>query len=116
MDSRTVGLQRSALALTAALGLTLATAPALAGPPKKVTADCSPGFYKKHPETWCASLGGPTTCPSDASRLTPTGEACTELVRMLSAELGATKAERDGAKVSLDRCFGTGSKSPCEDD
>ncbi len=115
MEIGTVGLQRTALALTAALGLTLATAPVFAGPPK-VTANCSPGFYKKHPETWCASLGGPATCPGDPLRATPTGEACTDLVEMLSAELGATKAEREAAKLSLDLCFRTGSKSPCEED
>ncbi len=115
MEIRKVTLQRTALALTAALGFTLVTVPAFAGPPK-VTANCSPGFYKNKPETWCASLGGPATCPGDPLRATPTGDACTDLVEMLSAELGASKADREAAKLSLDLCFRTGSKSPCEED
>jgi hypothetical protein len=78
-------------------------------PPPKVTADCSPGFYKKHPNTWDDGI----CCMGDA--LTA-GTDCNRILLFLSAELGATEEQRATAKAFLDACFVTAEASPCEDD
>jgi hypothetical protein len=67
-----------------------------------VTADCSPGYYKKHPETW--------------QGICCTGTACDLIAQQLCAECGATPTQRAAAKESLDSCFGTAAASPCTDD
>jgi hypothetical protein len=69
-------------------------------------ADCSPGYYKKHPSTW------QTQCVNFYS---PLGSAM-YVQWMLSAELGASATQREQAKAALDACFGTAASSPCTDD
>lgn len=69
-----------------------------------VTADCSPGFYKNHPETWC----GADLCFS--------GEKCDELLQALASRGADSAGTREGAKGELDACFGTAQASPCVDD
>ena len=80
-----------------------------------VTADCSPGFYKNNlldgPHPVCTNG---IDCVGAQQDLTVAN--CEFLVPLLSAELGATKAQREGAKAILDACFGTAENSPCEDD
>ncbi len=74
-------------------------------PPPPPSADCSPGYYKNHPSVWktvCASYYAPYTWQ--------------QIVTMLSAQDGATLADRDAAKAMLDACFGTAAASPCMDD
>ncbi len=82
---------------------------------KEVCADCSPGFYKKHPLSWCpgTDLQNSTfTCPAPIGTVT-----CYSLVHdWLSAEDGATEQERAAAKACLDAFFGTAEASPCSDD
>jgi hypothetical protein len=82
--------------------------PACKLPPPPVTADCSPGFYKKHPNTWDDGI----CCLGDA--LT-SGTACNQIFLFLSAELGATPEQRAAAKGFLDACFVTAEASPCDD-
>ena len=72
-------------------------------PPPPAEADCSPGYYKNHPETWC------TRCGYDAA-------ACTAEVANLSARGSESAAIRDAAKARVDACFGTAEASPCLDD
>jgi len=72
--------------------------------PPKDGADCSPGYYKKHPEVWCGIA------------ITDPGDGCDATVALLSAERGATRDERDAAKAILDAYYGTAANSPCEDD
>jgi hypothetical protein len=90
--------------------------------PPKVTADCSPGYYKNHPEEWCSTYVG-SGSPSDPaypgsglSRDCASGNTCTLLINNVSAELGASKEQREGVKAILDACFETAEESPCEDD
>ena len=71
-------------------------------PPPPVTADCSPGFYKNHPETWCDACFG--------------GEGCALIVEQLGARGAGSAAIRDAAKAEIDACFGTAAASPCLDD
>lgn len=72
-------------------------------PPPAAGADCSPGYYKNHPEMWCSQ------CGYDAV-------GCTYMIGELTAK-GATGAgRRDFAKAQIDACFGTAAKSPCTDD
>jgi hypothetical protein len=78
-------------------------------PPPKNPADCSPGFYKKHPNTWDDGV-----CATGSYLVA--GTQANQLFLMLSAELGATAAQRAAAKNLLDACFETAEESPCEDD
>jgi hypothetical protein len=78
-------------------------------PPPKKDADCSPGFYKKHPNTWDDGI-----CAAGDAKTA--GTESNQLFRFLSAELGATAAQRALAKGFLDTCFATAELSPCEDD
>jgi hypothetical protein len=71
-------------------------------PPPPVTADCSPGFYKNHPETWCDACFA--------------GVGCAQIVEELSSKGAGSAAIRDAAKASIDACFGTAAASPCVDD
>jgi hypothetical protein len=120
------------LRLPAALsvGLMLIAPSAFAGevyppppPPKKVTADCSPGYYKNHPEEWCSTYVG-TGSPSDPdypgselSKDCASYEGCTVLLEQLNNHTRRTGAGiREGAKLFLDTCFVTAAASPCEDD
>lgn len=81
------------------LGTLPVDAPVCAPPP---TADCSPGFYKNHPETWCGACFG--------------GNGCDALLTDLAARGADSSALRDGAKAQIDACFGTAAASPCVDD
>jgi hypothetical protein len=92
-------------------------------PPKKVTADCSPGYYKKHPEEWCSTYVGsgspsdPDYPGSDLSKDCARYEGCAVLLRELNNHTPQTGAGiREGAKLFLDTCFVTARQSPCEDD
>ena len=126
----------SLVAVALGLGLTLAAASAFAGecdpkyekcppppPPKKVTADCSPGYYKKHPEEWCSTYVGtgspsdPDYPGSDLSEDCASYDGCTVLLEQLNNHTPQTGAGiREGAKLFLDTCFVTARQSPCEDD
>lgn len=66
------------------------------------SADCSQGFYKNHPETWCDYCFA--------------GVGCTSLVEQLSTRGAESAAIRDAAKAQIDACFGTAEASPCTDD
>ena len=79
-------------------------------PPTKATADCSPGFYKNHPETWCD-----VTCPTTGTVVFTDG-TCDLLVTLLSAKGSGSSTLREFAKDGIDACFGTAALSPCEDD
>ncbi len=102
-------MYRAALAvLVAAIGLVAVSASAGGTPPPPTTADCSPGYYKTHEAVWCPEAGG-ITCGE-------TFISCDTLVHLLSAEEGATLAQRTFAKECLDAYFGTAENSPCTDD
>ncbi len=79
-------------------------------PPKKNTADCSPGYYKNHPEAWCD-----VTCPT-TNTVQFTGTACTLLLEALGAKGPGSEFIRGFAKDTIDACFGTAEASPCTDD
>lgn len=70
--------------------------------PPPVTADCSPGYYKNHPETWCDGCFG--------------GEGCDFLLGQLAAGGPGSAAVREAAKALIDACFVTAEASPCTDD
>jgi hypothetical protein len=121
----------SLVAAALGLGLTLAAGSASAGepctkdcePPPKVTADCSPGYYKNHPEEWCngyigdGSPSDPDYPGSELSKACASGLGCTVLLRQLKNHTPVVGADiREGAKLYLDTCFGTAELSPCEDD
>lgn len=117
----------SLVAVALGLGLTLAAGSASAGepppPPKKVTADCSPGYYKNHPEEWCSGYigtGGPNDPDypgSDLSKDCATGDGCTVFLQQLDDHTPQFGRDiREGAKLFLDTCFVTANASPCEDD
>lgn len=72
------------------------------GTPPPPGADCSPGYYKNHPETWCVQCGFASVCASMVSDLGARGPGGAEI--------------RDAAKALIDACFGTGDNSPCLDD
>lgn len=78
-------------------------------PPPKVTADCSPGFYKNHPNTWDNGI----CCIGQSTD--PTSQ-CGDLAFRLCAECGASSLQRAAAKEILDTCFVTAEASPCRDD
>jgi hypothetical protein len=78
-------------------------------PPPADGADCSPGYYKKHTDTWDDGI----CCAGNA--LT-SGTACNQIYLRLCAECGATAQQREDAKAFLDACFGTATASPCRDD
>ncbi|MGH8509164.1 MAG: hypothetical protein ACREVH_10655 [Gammaproteobacteria bacterium] len=111
----------SASLVAVALGLTLAAGPAFAQkgeeppctkncePPKEERADCSPGYYKNHVDTWDDGI----CCAGDAGN---PDTACGQIYRQLCAECGATPIQRRAAKQLLDTCFGTAPESPCQDD
>jgi hypothetical protein len=80
---------------------------------KKTTADCSPGYYKNHPNTWDASAGANACCTGQS---TDTASQCGLIAFQLCAECGATSWQRAAAKEFLDECFGTAEASPCRDD
>ena len=71
-------------------------------PPPPTTADCSPGYYKNHPETWCSFCFA--------------GQGCDQIVTDLSTGGAGSAAVRDAAKAQIDACFGTAQASPCKDD
>ena len=111
--------KRSLLAALLGFGLTVAAsayAQTCGGkgeppcPPPKAPADCSPGFYKNHPEAWCDVV-----CPTTGTVLF-TGGACDLLVTFLSVKGPGSEAIRDAAKAQIDACFGTAAASPCTDD
>lgn len=78
------------------------------------TADCSPGYYKNHPEQWCSD--NPDFPASNLSRNCASGADCGELIDQLRARGSGSEAVRNAAKGVLDTCFGTNENSPCEDD
>jgi hypothetical protein len=57
-------------------------------PPPRTTADCSPGFYKSHPETWCDTI-----CPT------------TGLLPTLYAPLSTAPRKNRRELASHDGCF-----------
>ncbi len=73
------------------------------------TADCSPGFYKRHPNTWDDGI----CCSGDALA---GGTQCNLVYLQLCAECGATATQRAAQKEFLDSCFGSAAASPCTDD
>jgi len=95
------------LFFAATLALTLIAAPAFAQ--TKKGADCSPGYYKKHVDTWDSGR----CCLGDAR---DSGTACGQIYLQLCAECGGTATTRAAAKEILDACFGTAAASPCTDD
>ncbi len=72
-------------------------------PPPVTSADCSPGYYKNHPEAWC------TQCGYDV-------QGCAYMIGELSAKGTSGAVRRDSAKALIDACFGTAALSPCVDD
>jgi len=98
------------LAVGLALALSAGTAAAQKPPPPKVTADCSPGYYKNHPEAWCG-----VTCPATGT-VQFTGATCDLLLDQLNTHGPGGAAIREDAKGRIDACFGTAVASPCEDD
>ena len=78
-------------------------------PPKDVTADCSPGFYKNHTDTWDDGI----CCTGDA--LT-SGTACNVIFNQLNAQGPGSGAIRGTATDFLNACFVTAAASPCTDD
>lgn len=78
-------------------------------PPPKADADCSPGYYKNHVDTWDDGI-----CFDGDARVA--GTESNVIYRMLCAECGATRPQRVAAKALLDFCFETAERSPCEDD
>ena len=75
-------------------------------------ADCSPGFYKNHPDTWDNGI-----CCAGNTGDAVSGEQCDILLEMLKAHGFAGAAQqRAAAKGVLDACFGTAAASPCTDD
>ncbi len=87
------------------------------------TADCSPGYYKNHPEEWCFGYIGTGPGNSDPdypgsalSEACATGAGCTVLLQQLNNHTPVVGAGiRRGAKLFLDTCFGTAEASPCDD-
>lgn len=80
----------------------------------RTTADCSPGYYKNHPEEWCSS--NPGYPGSNLSENCASGADCGELIDQLRTRGPGSEAVRNAAKGVLDTCFGTNTNSPCEDD
>jgi len=74
-------------------------------PPKEDTAECSPGFYKNHPETWVG------ICCNDTDNPT-----CSALQSDLEAKGPGSGAVREAAAEYLDACFGSSERTPCTDD
>lgn len=72
------------------------------GTPPPAGADCSPGYYKNHPETWCVQCGFASVCGQMVSDLSARGPGSAEI--------------RDAAKALIDACFVTADRSPCSDD
>jgi hypothetical protein len=98
--------------LAAALSLSLiavAGAPAVAQkppPPPKKDADCSPGYYKNHPETWAF------LCPDGIPGLF----TCEQLLAMLNATGAGAGTLKNIAAAALNSVFGSAEDSPCTDD
>ena len=78
-------------------------------PPKDGTADCSPGYYKNHPNTWDDGI----CCAGDA--LT-SGTECNTIFVGLNAHGPGSGAIRGFFADLLNACFGTAADSPCTDD
>lgn len=107
------------LLLAAALSLTFVAVPAFAqkcdptkskcelpppSPPKD-GAECSPGYWKNHPEEWVG------ICCDDGSN-----PSCSTLQSSLEAKGGSGAPLREGASEYLDACFGSAEETPCTDD
>jgi hypothetical protein len=71
--------------------------------PPPVTADCSPGYYKNHPEAWCTAQCGFV-------------EECAVMTAALGAKGSGSAEIRDATKALIDACFVTAAASPCLDD
>lgn len=90
----------------------------------EVTADCSIGYYKEHPGEWCFGYisqgpgqSDPSFPASALSEACATGAGCTVLLQQLNNQTPVLgEAIREGAKATLDACFGTAELSPCDDD
>jgi len=74
-------------------------------PPPKADAECSPGYWKNHPETWVGFC-----CNTDDD---PT---CSALQSALQAQGPGSGVIREGAAEFLDACFGSAEETPCTDD
>ena len=71
-------------------------------------AACSPGYLKKHPETWC----GPEAGCSTGGVITE----CDGFLAMLSWKGSkAGDVKKQAAAILNEICFGTAEASPCED-
>lgn len=65
-------------------------------------ADCSPGYYKNHQDTWVG--------------IACTGTACDDLLRMLNARGSGSGTLKNIAAAFLNDFFGDAASSPCTDD
>jgi hypothetical protein len=74
-------------------------------PPPPSDAECSPGYWKNHPETWQG------ICCTEA-----TDPTCSALLSNLRAQGPGSGAIREAAAEFLDECFGSGEATPCTDD
>ena len=71
-----------------------------------VPAACGPGYFKKHPETWCQ-----TVCPTNNVI-----EECDDYLAMLSGKGPKSgPAKKEAAEILNEICFGTAEASPCQD-
>ncbi|MGH8555491.1 MAG: hypothetical protein ACREUD_08015 [Gammaproteobacteria bacterium] len=97
----------SLVAVALGLGLALAAGSAFAGvkSPPKDRAECSPGYWKNHPEVWV------DICCNDTDNPT-----CDALSSSLEAKGPGSGAIRESAAEFLDACFGTGDLTPCTED
>ncbi len=82
-------------------------APGCPATPPSAPADCSPGYYKNHPDAWCATCGyGDSTSPACVAEVT-------------NLKTGGSSGAREAAKARIDACFdllGGASATPCADD
>jgi hypothetical protein len=99
------------------LALAFSAGPAAAGATKcdpkkeKCGADCSPGYYRNHVDTWCGIV-----CPSDG--VTVIGPSTCEFLlgELFSTGRGSGVRKNAAADFINEVCFVTAAASPCTDD
>jgi hypothetical protein len=74
---------------------------------KKTAADCSPGYFKNHQDTWCDVVCPTGIIISDCSALN---------AALFSTGAGAGVLKNAAADFINDTCFETAEASPCTDD
>ncbi len=79
-------------------------------PPPLVTADCSPGYYKNHPDDWDDGL-----CECEGDAISGSG-SCNDIFIDLNARGRGCGTIRGEAADFLNACFVTAESSPCTDD